>query len=43
MRTFADEVALVVSGERLEADLREAELYRRCRGHASFAPGGGLA
>jgi two-component system sensor histidine kinase KdpD len=29
VRTFADEVALVVSGERLEADLREAELYRR--------------
>jgi two-component system sensor histidine kinase KdpD len=29
VRTFADEVALVVQGERLAAELREAELYRR--------------
>ena len=29
VRTFADEVALVVAGERLAAELREAEVYRR--------------
>ncbi len=28
VRTFADEVALVVAGDRLAAELREAELYR---------------
>ena len=28
VRTFADEVALVAAGERLAAELREAELYR---------------
>jgi len=29
VRTFADEVALVVAGDRLAEELREAELYRR--------------
>jgi two-component system sensor histidine kinase KdpD len=29
LRTFADEVALVLQQERLERDLRDAELYRR--------------
>jgi two-component system sensor histidine kinase KdpD len=29
LRTFADEVALVLQQERLETDLRDAELYRR--------------
>ncbi len=29
LRTFADEVALVLQQERLESDLRDAELYRR--------------
>jgi two-component system sensor histidine kinase KdpD len=29
VRTFADEVALVVQAERLEQELREAELYKR--------------
>jgi two-component system sensor histidine kinase KdpD len=29
LRTFADEVALVLQQERLEQELRDAELYRR--------------